>query len=76
MQKLIDLLHEVLECNADQLKGDTLFQNLESWDSMKYMILVMRLESEFSISLSPEEIQRLSSTNEVIKILKEKGIHE
>ncbi len=75
MKKLKDLLYEILECTSTQLEENTMFVNMENWDSMRYMMLVMRLESEFGITLTPEEIQKLTSENEVLTILKEKGIH-
>lgn len=74
MQKLTDLLCDVLECNEAQLNS-TEFKNLETWNSLKYMTLVMQLEENFGTSLSADEIQQLTSLAEVKKVLSQKGIN-
>ncbi len=44
------------------------------WDSLKQMNLILSIEEEFSVSLSDEEIMKISSIKDIIKLLKEKGV--
>ena len=42
------------------------------WDSMGQLNLAVELESEFDISLEPEEIGEMKSFDDIVRILKKK----
>ena len=48
-------------------------KNLTSWDSLKFVIIVLALEEEFNIALSNEELLSLDSYKSILIMLKEKG---
>ena len=48
-------------------------KNLTSWDSIKFIIMVVALEEEFNIALSNEELLSLDSYKSILIMLKEKG---
>ena len=47
-------------------------RNCDKWDSMAQLNLVVELESEFGVSLEPEEIAEMTSYDDIIRILKGK----
>ena len=46
----------------------------DSWDSMGQLNLVAELEDAFDISLEPEEIGTMKSFDDIVRILKGKGV--
>jgi len=69
-EKVLEILKNVFELdNVDETCSQT---TCEKWDSMGVLNLVVELESEFGVSLEPEEIAELQSYNDVIRILKTK----
>ena len=69
-EKVLEILKNVFELdNVDETCSQT---TCEKWDSMGVLNLVVELESEFCISLEPEEIAELQSYNDIIRILKAK----
>lgn len=46
----------------------------ENWYSMGQLNLVVELESEFGVTLEPEEIGEMKSYTDIINLLKAKGI--
>ena len=44
----------------------------EKWDSMAHLNLVIELESEFEVSLEPEEIGEMQSYKDIVSVLKRK----
>lgn len=44
------------------------------WDSMGQLNLVVELESAFDVSLEPEEIAEMQSFDDIIRLLKSKGV--
>lgn len=67
----------VLEILKDLFELDTVDETCsqatcENWDSMGQLNLVVELESEFDVTLEPEEIGEMKSFNDIVRILKAK----
>ena len=48
--RLIEMLERVLETEKLPMEGDVDFKVQDYWDSLKYMSLVLEIETEFQIS--------------------------
>ncbi len=75
-EKILDLIEVALECELDtrELKACN-SKNIDNWDSLNIMNLVVMLEDEFQIQLSDEEINLIMESGEnILSILKEKGM--
>jgi len=53
---------------------DAPFGDLDGWDSLTYMRLVLAIEAEFGVELGPEEIQAMTSVAGVKKVLSARGL--
>lgn len=71
-EKVLEILSQVLELN--NVEKSISSENCEKWDSMAQLNISVELEAEFGVSLEPEEIAALSSFENIVKVLKEKGI--
>lgn len=71
-KKILDILKSVLE--LDQVDDTISSANCEKWDSMAQLNISVEIEAEFVVSLEPEEIAEMASYNDIVKILKAKGI--
>lgn len=47
---------------------------VDSWDSLKQMDLVISLETAYDISLEIADIVRMTSVLEIVAVLSEKGV--
>ena len=71
-EKVLEILKDLFELDTvDETCSQT---TCEKWDSMGQLNLVVELESEFGVTLEPEEIGEMRSFNDVIHILKSKGV--
>ena len=71
-EKVLEILKNLFELDTvDETCSQT---TCEKWDSMGVLNLVGELESEFDVSLEPEEIGEMKSYNDIIRILKAKGV--
>ena len=69
-EKVLEILKELFELDTvDETCSQT---TCEKWDSMGQLNLVVELESEFNVTLEPEEIGEMKSFNDIIRILKTK----
>ena len=70
-EKVLEILKNLFELDTvDETCSQT---TCEKWDSMGQLNLVVELESEFDLTLEPEEIGEMKSYNDIIKLLKEKN---
>lgn len=71
-EKVFEILKDIFELeSADSTCSQT---TCDAWDSMGQLNLVAELEDAFDISLEPEEIGTMKSFEDIIRILKEKGV--
>lgn len=71
--RLIEILERVFETENLPMEGDVDFKMQHYWDSLKYMSLVLEIETEFQVSLSRSELQEITTLSGVEKILTEKS---
>jgi len=69
-EKVLEILKNLFE--LDTVDETCSQATCEKWDSMGVLNLVVELESEFGVSLEPEEIAQLVSFKDVVAILKKK----
>lgn len=70
--KVLDILKDVFE--LDVVDESCSQENCAAWDSMEQLNLVAELEDIFDVSLEPEEIGSMKSYEDIVRILKSKGV--
>ena len=71
-EKVLEILKDLFE--LDTVDETCSQETCEKWDSMGQLNLVVELESEFDVTLEPEEIGEMKSYNDIIRILKSKRV--
>lgn len=69
-EKVLEILKNVFE--LDSVDATCSQGTCEKWDSMGQLNLVVELESEFDVTLEPEEIGEMKSFGDIIRLLKSK----
>lgn len=71
-EKVLEILKDLFE--LDSVDKTCSQATCEKWDSMGQLNLVVELESEFNVTLEPEEIGEMKTFDDIIRILKSKGV--
>jgi acyl carrier protein len=71
-QRIINVLKNTFELESVDTTCSQ--ETCEKWDSMGVLNLVMELETEFDVSLEPEEIGEMKCFDDIVRILKSKGV--
>ena len=74
MNKLQSFIESVFDENYDEVAAVKSFRELENWDSLKYLKLIVAIQAEFGIELGPEEILQVISVPAIKDVLKSKGV--
>lgn len=67
------LVTEVLQISALQVTDDLTMRDVDSWDSLKHMELIVSLEQNFGIEFDFDEIVAMRSVGEIKRVLSERG---
>lgn len=71
---LIKLLGEVFGLPVAEIRTSLKQSEVDSWDSLKQMDLVVSLETAYDISLEIADIVRMTSVLDIMAVLNEKGV--
>lgn len=70
--KIENLLAEILQIPVARITDDLAMRDVETWDSLKHMELIMLLEETFDIELTFSEIVAMQSMGEIKRVLMRK----
>jgi len=70
--KIFKIISQVMEVPVDQVNEESSPDNIEEWDSLKHMNLILALEEAFEVQFKDEEIVEMLSVGLIIITLKEK----
>lgn len=66
LEEKISMLEEMLELDEGTLKISTNLSEIEEWDSMAKLSLIVLLDDEFDRSISGEDINRLVKIQDIL----------
>lgn len=73
MEKIIFDLNEIFEIEEGCLKPETVLDELDEWDSMAKLSLIVYMSDEYSIKLTSDDIRNFDTVNDIVDfILKKK----
>ena len=72
--QLAETLASVFGMKVSEIVPGLTQSDIESWDSLKQMDLVVSLEDRFNVTLDVEDIVRMTSVSEIEAVLLERGV--
>ncbi len=70
--KLKQVVSDILEIDVNNINESSSSDNIEQWDSLSHIKLVMAIEAEFNVKLTPEDMMDMLSVKLIKVILEEK----
>ncbi len=71
--KLQDILKDSFNITKSETNEDVKLMNFDEWDSMSHMFFITRLEEEYDIELTGDEIADMQTIGDIKKIIISKG---
>jgi acyl carrier protein len=65
----MNLLEEALELDANSLTGETKLEDIEEYDSMGKLSLIVMCDDEFDKKLSGEQISEFKTVKDILDFL-------
>lgn len=70
-ERLREIMAVVFQVPAASIGPETSMDNVETWDSLQHMNLVLALEEEFGVSIPDDDAANITSYALVTVVLKE-----
>lgn len=71
-EKLTDIFREVFDNPAITIKPETTADDIEEWDSLTHMNLILMVELKFGIEFNQREVMRFQNVGEMAACIQEK----
>ncbi len=73
-ERLEDVLSSVLAVPVEKLSDDSSSENLQSWDSLRQLSIILAVESAYGISITPTQAMNMNSISAIKAVLAEHGL--
>ncbi len=64
---------DVLQVAPDEINAATTPEQIESWDSVQHLNLILALETQFGVEFEPEEIDQMKSIGKIASLVEAKA---
>lgn len=65
------IMADVFGVELEDINIDSTPDTIESWDSLRLLNLVLALEQEFGLEISPDQLQHLVSVKKILQAINE-----
>lgn len=69
MNKKINLIEEMLELDYNSLTPESVLNDIDEWDSMAALSLIVLIDEEFGKEINGADIQKLSTVQDILDIM-------
>jgi acyl carrier protein len=69
LQKVREIIADVTENAVERISEDSSHRNVEGWDSLAQINIIVTIEMTFGVSFGPEEIHTLNSARKIVQAL-------
>ena len=64
---------QVFEAPVEKIRLETKMGEIDNWDSMGILTLMARIDEDFQILLTEEEIEQMRSVRDILDVLRKHG---
>lgn len=69
LKKVQDIFKDVLEDEDIELSYNTTSNDIEGWDSLNHIVLIVEIEKKFNFKFKLEEMQSFKNIGEICDII-------
>ena len=73
-ERVFKVLSQVMNIPASEVNENSSPENIEQWDSLQHMNLILALEEDLKIKFTDEELAEMVNVNLILKALRSKNI--
>ncbi|WP_396196744.1 acyl carrier protein [Flavobacterium sp.] len=71
-EQILIIMSEVFELDILDFPNEVNQEQIDNWDSLRHLNLIVELEEAFDVSFEPEEISEMISIEKIEQVIMEK----
>ena len=75
LNRLTEVFHEVFDDDDIELSRETTAADVEDWDSLMHVTLILAAEREFDVRFNSTEVAQLHDVGQLIDLIDAKSAH-
>ena len=72
-EKLNEVFQDVFDDDSITVNAETTADDIEDWDSLEHINLVVAIEKAFGLKFSMDEVTGMKNVGEMVEIIKARG---
>jgi len=72
IKKIEGIFREILDDDQIVLKNETNAEDIEDWDSLNHVYLIVAIEKEFGVKFNSSEIQKFRNIGGIVECIETK----
>ena len=73
--RLKQIFQEVFDADSLELSPSTTAKDVEGWDSLTHIRLILTIEKTFKLKFSTSEIGKLQEVSDLVALIKARSLH-
>lgn len=69
--ELRNLMADVFECDPARITPDSTPETLEAWDSLRLLDLILAIEQQANVEISPDRLEEMMSVPAILQIIED-----
>lgn len=69
---VLNIMSQLFTLPAGSLTAESSMENVERWDSLQHINVIVDIEQHFNITLTPEEVMQLHSVQAIVDMVESK----
>ena len=65
-ERFIELFRETLEIDENNISRDTIFRDLDQWDSMAFLSVIAMIDEEYDVVIEGNDFKELKTIGDLI----------
>lgn len=71
MEKFIEMFNDVLEIEDIDINSETVFKDLEEWDSLAVLSVLAMINEEYDITIPRDKFKKVNTIGELFSLTQE-----
>ena len=72
-QKIKDVMGAVFEISVDKIDAESSIDNIDLWDSMGHIKLILSIEKDFGMQFNVDEVVEMTNYKRIREIIQDKN---
>ena len=68
-KKIIDIISDILSIKKKKISNKTTMNNIDQWDSLKQMQIILAIEDELKIRFNEDDLINANSVEKLLKTI-------